>query len=170
MGLRRIRVSKELELISLIDVIFLLIIFGLTVSLFTVEQRDPVAPKPQAALKIEVSYVPNDTDPGRSHYRATIISNLSDGTDVGVDFPAERSLEAEIRAAGDFDRLSASRTITERVQMFAESLIAPEGNVESPGRVYVVVDRSVRLRLLNFVLNQFVDYRQVLQRVELQQM
>ncbi len=156
---RKKKSTKELELVSLIDVVFLLIIFGLAISLF----RFPSEPGDDPAVEtMRIELVrPGDQD-RNAQDRLRVRIHGSDATRAvyEADFPPEDSLAEFVADREQFENLPACRLIHDRLGYFVDSVLTAEGDTSAVAQhIHVTITPDTQLRLVNFILGELVPYR-----------
>jgi len=159
MSLRRKKSSKELELVSLIDVVFLLIIFGLAISLF----RFPTEPGDDPAvetLRIELVRPSDQDSDAQDRLRVRVHGSDTTRTIYEADFPPDDSLSQFVTDREQFEDLPACRLIHDRLSYYVDSVMTAEGDTSTVARhIHVTVTADTKLRLVNFILSELVPYR-----------
>ncbi len=163
MPFRKLRTRKELEIVSLIDVVFTLIIFGLVISMawgFT-EYTGPTLPK---TFSIVIKRAPVQYDPQGTRLPDHLMVEFFDteGNPVGdtASFPDDDALSMDLMDADQFDELQPCRLIREQIEGFARLVRGTESEGEGEKAVIQVqVTRDTKTRIVNYITRQCVPFQ-----------
>jgi hypothetical protein len=159
MSLRRKKVTKEVELVSLIDVVFLLIIFGLAISLFRFPSETGDDPAVDT-LRIELVRVGDKDSDTQDRLRVRIHGSDTTRVVYEADFPPDDSLSQFVPDREQFVNLPACRLIHDRLTYFVDSVMIAAGDTAAvPPHIHVTVAPDTRMRLVNFILGELVPFR-----------
>lgn len=159
MRFRRIKSAKELEIVSLIDVVFLLIIFGLVMSVYVSSGRDPGL-EPPKTLRIELWRMSETDDQGKTETwtAARFVSAANSLIGDTVRFPSDEFLGRGALNDLEFERLDASRFIREQIDAYGASF-AKQDLDDLTRSIYVVISPDTRLRIVNFIATECMRIR-----------
>jgi len=155
MSYRKLRPKKELEIVSLIDVVFLLIIFGLVISVsgFPGEDYRPMT----KTFTIVISRVVTRNSQGELEVRRSVTFRDPDrpgASDSTYYFPKDDSLSTSVINRSDWKELDACKEIRRRIAEFAEPIM-DDGQASC---VHAILDVEVtpdtRTRIVNYILEQ----------------
>lgn len=153
---------------SLIDVVFLLIIFGLTISLYRYsrEEGDEYLPR---RLSIEIDRLPAAENELVGRLQVAVHGSDTTGNPYIRQFPPDREWAHPGFGNEAFEDLPACRLITERIVYFADSLLGrPSGAGEYADHVFVDVVGDAPTRVVNYVMTELSPYRGRLPWVKLE--
>ncbi len=168
MAFRRTRAHKEFELVSLIDVVFLLIIFGLTISLYRYSREEGEQHLPRR-LSIEIDRLPAAEDELIGKLQVAVYGSDTTGVVYTEQFPPDRTWASREFSNEAFVRLPACRLISERIVYFADSLLnRPVGTGDYADHVFIDVVGDAPTRAVNFVMTELSPYRGRLPWVKLE--
>ena len=162
MPFRRLIVKKELEIVSLIDVVFMLIIFGLIVSVAVgVTEKGPPLSK---TFSIVIRRAPSmDDRPGLTASRRLMVAFLdTEGNPVGdtANFPIDDSLSRTFLDSSQFDELKPCQLIREQIERFAGEVRGTESDGEGEiAVIHVEVTRDTKTRIVNYITRQCVEFQ-----------
>ena len=163
MAFRTLRTRKELEIVSLIDVVFMLIIFGLVISVAwgVTDYTGPTLPK---TFSIVIKRAPVQYDPQGARLPDHLMVEFFDaeGDRVGdtASFPDDDALAMDLMDADQFDELPPCRLIREQIEDFATLVRGTESEGEGEKAViHVQVTRDTRTRIVNYITRQCVDFQ-----------
>lgn len=162
MPFRKLRIRKELEIVSLIDVVFLLIIFGLIVSV--AGGITDVGPPLSKTFSIVIRRAPSmDDRPGLTASKRLMVEFLdAEGNPVGdtANFPIDDSLSWTFLNSSQFDELKPCQLIREQIEDFARSVRGAESEGEGEKAViHVQVTRDTKTRIVNYITRQCVEFQ-----------
>lgn len=168
MAFRRFRAHKEFELVSLIDVVFLLIIFGLTISLYRYSREEGEEFLPRR-LNIEIVRLPAEENELEGRLQVIIDGSDAEGKTHIEQFPPDGEWARQEFGREAFEDLPACRLISERIIYFADTLLdRPAESDEYADHVYVEVVGDAPTRVVNFVMTELSPYRGRLPWVKLE--
>jgi len=164
MKLKRVKRFKELEIVSLIDVVFLLIIFGIVLSVLGGTGGEPDDDK-VSVMKIRIEREPEPIDPeAPRRLQVRIINSAQDNTIFEEYFTPDEQFLA--LSPSDFERLPACTLIANRIRVFVDSLLTGDPNSFSDF-IEVSVSDDTKLRIINFITKACTPYREYLSWVRL---
>ncbi len=161
---RRRATHKELDIVSLIDVVFLLIIFGIAIAISRRAASEP-GEEPRATMSIDIQREAMTADkPEERRLRVRIAA--SDSTPRVYDewFPSDDSIVTLGAAA--FEKLPACSLISARIAYYADTAVARDTS-RFTDYVYLKASNDTKLRVVNFVMTQCTPYRDPLNWVKL---
>jgi hypothetical protein len=168
MPYRKLRVHKEFELVSLIDVVFLLIIFGLTISLYRYSREEGEQYLPRR-LNIEVNRMPAAEDELIGRLQVAVHGSDTTGRPYIELFPPDYEWANPDFSSEAFSDLPACQMISERIVYFADTLLSrPAGGTEFADHVFVDVVGDAPSRVVNHVMTELAPYRGRLPWVKLE--
>jgi len=163
MAFRTLRTRKELEIVSLIDVIFMLIIFGLVISVAwgVTDYTGPTLPK---TFSIVIKRAPIQYDPQGTRLPDHFMVEFFDaeGGRVGdsASFPHDDALSTDSMDADQFDELQPCRLIREQIEDFARLVRGTESEgVGEKAVIHVQVTRDTKTRIVNYITRQCVPFQ-----------
>jgi len=164
MAFRKVRDYKELEIVSLIDVVFLLIIFGIVMSVYNRAGTRPM-PGPKDILTIHIQ---RESDGQSDESMPRLMVSISNSDQLGTvymeRFPLDESLNGLTQA--EFEDLPACVLIRDRIEYYAVTLMREDVSKFSD-HIYIKVTPDTRLRIVSFVVNQCTPYKELLPWVRL---
>ncbi|MDH3890746.1 MAG: hypothetical protein OEV49_06645 [candidate division Zixibacteria bacterium] len=159
MKFRKIKAAKELEIVSLIDVVFLLIIFGLVMKVYEISAEDP-GEELAKTLKIEIWRQSETDEQGTLRSWSAVRFLDTDGaliSDTGL-FPPDAGLERSSLSDGQFEQLDACKLIRRQLEDYMLTFEA-EDVADPTHKIHLVVASDTRVRIVNFIANECIPYR-----------
>jgi len=158
MAFRRRRGGKELEIISLIDIVFLLIIFGIIASVLAGAGQDSDN-TPTSTFKITLQREAERPDVHRQPGLVVTILNSDEQGTVYTDIlPPDNELLAMSQAA--FENQPACALLRSRISYFAENMAL--GTKISSEHVEVIAGSDTKFRVIGFILRECAAYKDLI--------
>jgi len=162
MPYHRLILKKELEIVSLIDVVFMLIIFGLVISVIGFVGKDE-GPPSQKKFSIVIQRAPRQDRSGQPEPERLMVSFLDEnGAQVGdtASFPIDDSLSVDTLDAGEFDGLRPCRLIREQVTLFAQSVRGrSEQTIPERATIHIEVTPDTKTRIVHYITRQCIPFQ-----------
>lgn len=155
MSYRKSRPKKELEIVSLIDVVFLLIIFGLVISVSGFIGKD----KGKSLTKtftLVISRVETQNSQGEPESRLSVTFRDAEKHEVSGTsyFPIDDSLSTSVIDRYEWERLPACSTIREHIATLTRSVGGGADSQCAHATLDVEVTHDTRTRIVNYILEQ----------------
>lgn len=166
MPFRIIRTKKELEIVSLIDVIFMLIIFGLVMAVARTTGKED-APPPPKRFSIVVSRTTTYNELNEPESRLMISFFDANQARIGEpsNFPVDDSLGTDPSGTyvindDEWEELEACRQIREQIAGLAERLREQGGSVDDEQMaIHLKVTRDTITRIVNYITRACSPYQ-----------
>ena len=157
MAFKVLRAFKEFEIISLIDIVFLLLIFGLVVSLIgNLPPEDAEVPISDEWEKeyfsIRILYHANETQDSN----AVEISYPDDGPVVSAYLPDDSLLLA--MDYDDFVKLPACILIANHLEKYANNYLTEADESNPDKHIDIRVDQEIRFRIVGYIIRECSGY------------
>ncbi len=161
---RRRATHKELDIVSLIDVVFLLIIFGIAIAISRRAATEP-GEEPRPTMTIDVQREAMSADRPDVRRLRVRVTDSDDTRQVYAEwFPSDDSIVGLSDAV--FERLPACSLISARIAYYADTAVARD-----PARfsdfIYLKASNDTKLRIVNYAMRQCIPYRDPLNWVKL---
>ena len=161
----RRKARRELEIVSLIDVVFLLIVFGIAISLFVNPHGLEPGEKPNETLRIEIRRKGLDATERKQPLAVTITYPDDFVAPLTETFPSDDSLVALNEE--DFEAAPACRLIGSHIEAFVRDYLTNADQEEFPQFIDVQVSKDTKLRIVSFILKTCAAHRKNLYWVRL---
>lgn len=166
MSFRIVRIKKELEIVSLIDVIFMLIIFGLVMAVQRAPGKEDVPPPPKR-FSIVVSRTTTYNE--RNEPESRLMVSFFDANHVRIgeptNFPIDDSLGTDQSGTyvindRDWQDLPPCQDIRDQIEKLADRLRAQGGSGdEEKIAIDLIVTRDTITRIVNYITRACSPYR-----------
>jgi hypothetical protein len=164
MRISRFQKKKELEIVSLIDVVFLLIIFGIVISVFNRVGLEPEE-NGRGGITIEIKRQGEITD--KNEFPRLIVKiDKPGGRNLGYDsafFPVDARID-DLDWKG-FSSCDACQLIHDRIAYYADSLVVDDPQ-KFADQIYVKASRDTKFRIISFIMEQCSAHRPKLPSVK----
>lgn len=158
MKFRKTKTAKELEIVSLIDVVFLLIIFGLVMTVYVASGEDP-GEKPSKMLRIELWRMSETDEQGETESWTAARFVDADGNLVSdtAHFPPDAGLGRNRLDDAQFEQLDACRLISRQLGELIQTIDDDDGT-ERTNTIHVVVAADTRVRIVSFIATECMPF------------
>lgn len=158
MAFRVFRWTREFEIISIIDIVFLLLIFGIAVSMLRaplISKMEGVVPrKEKSIMNIEIGRAVTGDQFTVSTVKITL--PLVSNNPPLLAFPEDGDLLS--MPDNEFSEQPACTLIANSIQRYAR--ILNEGNLQNDhmNEIYLTVTNDTKMRIINFIISECSNY------------
>ncbi|HOP07900.1 MAG TPA: hypothetical protein PLF13_11495 [candidate division Zixibacteria bacterium] len=150
MPLQKPMTAKEWEIVGLIDIIFLLIVFGVVIAVFvgtTSEEQVPTTVPPFPYLTLAIEPAPDITQGSENDHMLLRVLNAPFETRDTISFQPNSSLAA--MSMEEFATTPAGRYIDSCLTEYAYHV--EEGREGLPGKIRVRAHPDTKMRIINYI-------------------